>query len=378
MPSATPTRGLMPACRASRRCSDAVDAATFIERHGEYLPAQRLVPQVAPKISGGDAVIPSGTIFGDLSPDDLVTGLMRHRTLESAAKVSYAVDISAEGWTKPIFIPVRDGVQLAAQVTRTAPTSRRGTIVFVHGFCGNRDENGLFQVLSEEAARMGFDSISYDWRGIGESDGAFSETDLDQHVADFQEVVSWARSRLGSNALPMYATGFSLGAAVVGLALRRNTHLDSIAYLSPAVRPNRSMWPRYDTPEIRHELAHRGVVTKPGGSLLLGRSMLTALRDTDLGADAFNLDMPLFVCHGTADTRIDHAHTQELVAERGGSGADFGYWQIDGASHSFRPQESHWRMLGAALTTWFARSRSSGPGRTAAWGRRLWTHNSLG
>jgi hypothetical protein len=63
----------------------------------------------------------------------------------------------------------------------------------------------------------------------------------------------------------------------------------------------------------------------------------------------------LLVCHGTADARIDCSHTQELVAARGLT-RDFGYIQFEGASHSFRPESSYWRVLSAGLTSWFGRT----------------------
>lgn len=156
----------------------------------------------------------------------------------------------------PFTIPTRDGIDLAAELISPSGAERRGTIVFVHGFCGNKGENGLFRALAAYCATCGFEGLLYDWRGIGQSEGDFASSTLSDHVSDFEQVVEWAASNRSSGAGLIHAVGFSLGAAVVGLALRRRVRLASAAFLSPAVRPTLSMWPRYDTPRIRHDLAN--------------------------------------------------------------------------------------------------------------------------
>lgn len=246
-----------------------------------------------------------------------------------------------------------DGLRLAAAVLPAATRRSRGAVIFVHGFCGNRDENGLFDTLAEHCAAAGFDTVRYDWRGIGDSEGEFPATCLDDHVADFEQVVEWTRAHF-AGACAVHAVGFSLGAAVVGLALKRQMQLQAVAYLSPAVRPSVSMWPRYDRPDLWRELDRRGVVEKPGSSVLLGQAILGSLRDTDLGPQAFDLDVPLLVCHGTNDARIDCSHSRALAEQRSARPGDFVYREFEGASHSFRRADDCWPELASAVAKWFA------------------------
>ena len=245
-----------------------------------------------------------------------------------------------------------DGLRLTAAVLAAKAKRSRGAIIFVHGFCGNRGENGLFDTLAEHCADAGFDTVRYDWRGIGDSDGDFPTTSLDDHVADFEQVAAWTRERFTS-AAALHAVGFSLGAAVVGLALQRQTQLRAVAYLSPAVRPVESMWPRYDRPGLWQELDRRGVVEKPGSSILLGRAMLESLRNTDLGVGAFDLDVPLLVCHGSDDVRIDCEHSRVLAKHREAPAELFHFREFPGASHSFRSADDCWPELASTVAGWF-------------------------
>jgi pimeloyl-ACP methyl ester carboxylesterase len=252
----------------------------------------------------------------------------------------------------PAAVAMSDGLQLSAEVVPPATPRSLGAIIFVHGFCGNKGENGLFHAIAAQCAAAGFHSVLYDWRGIAQSQGDFASTNLLDHTADFREVVGWTRSTLLDGCNPVYAVGFSLGAAVIGLALRRRLELEAVAYLSPAVRPHLSMWPRYNTTMIQRELATRGVVEKPGSPVFLGRPILESLRDTDLGPRAFELDVPLLVCHGTEDIRIDCSHSRKLVPHESRT-RHFRFLEFPGASHSFRPEDDCWPPLASVVTDWF-------------------------
>lgn len=263
------------------------------------------------------------------------------------------------------IIPADRGARLSAEVWPVAGRETKGVVVFVHGFCGNRSENGLFDALAAGCTERGLAAVLYDWRGLGTSEGDFPTTSLDDHVADFQHVLKWTATQFGSDTRALSAIGFSLGAAIIGSALRRRNQrsLRSLVYLSPAVRPRISMWPRYDTPDIRRELKSRGVVEKPGSSVLLGQPILDSLQKTDLGERAFDVYSPLLVCHGSADTRIDCRHTRDLVAlqsRRRAAPDTFRYEEFRGASHSFRPDEAHWRRLASTVSRFLSGAESLG------------------
>ena len=253
-----------------------------------------------------------------------------------------------------VNILARDDTRLAAEICDSPLSPASGVVVFVHGFAGSKHESGLFQTLAAYALLAGYHTVLYDWRGIGESQGTFSSTAIEAHVADFEDVTRWVQRRFPASSNGLFAVGFSLGAAVVGLALRRGTKLNGAAYVSPALRPRLSMWPRYDSDAIRHQIRERGFVEKPGSSVVLGKAILDSLRDTDLGPDALDTCVPLLVCHGTGDERIHYSHTVELVKHHGKT-EGFRYRQFGGASHSFRPGDVHWQELASEIITWFDR-----------------------
>jgi len=81
---------------------------------------------------------------------------------------------------------------------------------------------------------------------------------------------------------------------------------------------------------------------------------------TRIGLDAFDTDKPLFVCHGTEDTRIDIAHTRQRIEKRRGRyGQPFEHSEYEGASHSFKPANVHWPVLARELRSWYGKSFTS-------------------
>ena len=255
---------------------------------------------------------------------------------------------------EPIRIPTSDRTLLSGflgcpkQSTRSALQA----VVLVHGFAAERTENGLFTEVGDLLLRSGHIVLMYDWRGLGESEGDFSQTTIGSHTSDFQSVVKWLVRACGLTSTQCCAVGFSLGAALVARALQNGTTLGASSFWSPAVRPRVSMWPRYNTPELQNELKAKGFILKPENQVRLGTRILHSLRATDLGLRAFALGLPLLVCHGTDDSRIPIEHSRQVFSCSDNERIIFA--EFDGASHSFKPAQEQRSSLFNLFTRWLS------------------------
>jgi dipeptidyl aminopeptidase/acylaminoacyl peptidase len=261
---------------------------------------------------------------------------------------------SASNVWQDICVRARDGVRLSGWLGWPGQPNSASlqAVVMVHGFAAERTENGLFTEVGVALVRSGYAVLMYDWRGRGESEGDFSRTTLESHTADFRSVVRWLRRESGLESTRYCAVGFSLGAALVGLALRGGLRLGASAFWSPAVRPCLSMWPRYNTPELRQELEQKGFLFKPDNNARLGREILLSLQTTDLGLNAFALGLPLLICHGTEDARIPIDHSRQVFSACRPRNSLFA--EFLGASHSFKPANEHRRSLLQLFSKWLA------------------------
>ncbi|THF88751.1 alpha/beta fold hydrolase [Deinococcus sp. KSM4-11] len=100
-----------------------------------------------------------------------------------------------------------------------APASGWPSVVFVHGFTGNRIEaQRLFVRFSRRLAAQGIASLRFDCRGSGESHGEFSDVTVGTEVQDTLAAVTYLRRQPGIDPLRVMLLGFSMGGLVATLA----------------------------------------------------------------------------------------------------------------------------------------------------------------
>ncbi len=281
------------------------------------------------------------------SVQQVLTRLLTHAGLSFAGRRTEPWSTSPED----ILIPLRDGTILSAVLAKPRgdqPCCGR-VVVMVHGFAAEKTENGLFTAALAELVTHQHWALLYDWRGVGNSKGDFTTSDLMVHARDFIEVVEWIKTRAHVGGNRVVAVGFSLGAAVIGLALKKGLKLGGIALLSPALRPKHDIYPRYSTDESISELHAQGYILK--NDVRIGPQFLKSLREPDVSRYMKEVGIPILVCHGTEDVRIPYNVT-EAMYRRGRLGEQAFFLSFDGATHSFRPEDVHRPRLYSSLCEW--------------------------
>lgn len=111
-----------------------------------------------------------------------------------------------------------DGVVLTLR-TPTDATKKSPTIILCHGFCGIREI--LLPDFAEAFTRAGFATITFDYRGFGDSDGERGRLVPAMQIADILSVVSWAREQphLDAERMGIWGTSFG-GCHVFGAAAK--------------------------------------------------------------------------------------------------------------------------------------------------------------
>lgn len=121
------------------------------------------------------------------------------------------------------FATFRVGSERLAGVTHLpdgpTPPSGHPLVVMLHGFTGNRSEEGrLFTLASRAWAARGVASLRFDFRGSGDSDGDHAEMTVSREVEDAHAAVAYARDLPGVDPERVSLLGYSLGAMVASLA----------------------------------------------------------------------------------------------------------------------------------------------------------------
>ncbi len=253
---------------------------------------------------------------------------------------------------RDVEIPTASGgFTLSASLLYPSKRTNRA-VVLVHGFGAEKTENGLFDPIAKALANQGMLVVQYDWRGLGGSSGHFGETSLEQHVDDLFSVQRWTQAQWGKDRLALSALGFSLGAGILTMAVAQGLPLSSAVFVSPAIRLQHDMWPRYSG--LLEKILGREMKTvlKParfvGNPVWLGLPILSSLQN-DLSGYLESLTIPVLACHGTEDARISINSTRALF---GNAAAPWSYREFPGASHSFR-SEDHRGELVSVICDWF-------------------------
>ena len=225
-----------------------------------------------------------------------------------------------------IFFPNKGQKLLAGVLNNGRPNSP--VLIFVHGFGGNKEENGLFIDAENYFSQRGYNTFRFDMEGIGESQGTYRDTSLQRQVDDLEATLShllllYPRNRVG-------VVGFSLGATAS--VLSSNPKIDAYALWSPALFLPQDMFPRYSTPELEEELQRNGFVLKPGSGLEIGPQIIEDFKTTNLEQRMSSLTKPVLLVHGTSDPRLDYRNTVKAATYFPDGHLEI----IPGANHSYK------------------------------------------
>jgi pimeloyl-ACP methyl ester carboxylesterase len=202
-------------------------------------------------------------------------------------------------------------------------------IILMHGFCGDKDEKGLFSEAAGYFCAEGYSVLRFDFRYCGANSGSFKNVRFFDLENDLNNALNFVRTGLSLKPKFVGVVGFSLGATIAILA--NSKAIKAYALWSPAIFTDKDMYPRYATPEISRDVATKGFFIKSG--IEVGPGFLSDLRENSIRAKIPQISKPVLLVHGENDSRIPVSSTKEasLLFRRRPK-----LCLIPGADHSFR------------------------------------------
>jgi len=218
-----------------------------------------------------------------------------------------------------LHLPKRDG-----------PVS---AVLFLHGFTGDRNEkNWLFVKLARRLATEGIAALRFDFRGSGESEGAFSEMTFDGEVSDAHAAFAWLREHPDIDAARISVLGFSLGGAVAAY-LAAQAPVSALAMISAPARVYKIFL------KGRHDPAKAKVFFDDGcvdvGGHKLGAAFIMDLPQIDPVEHLGQYTGPLLLIHGTDDEVVPVEDADIFQAVRKDTQDEVKLVRIPGADHVF-------------------------------------------
>ncbi len=223
---------------------------------------------------------------------------------------AHADDAVADAGTDPadIHLDTADGLRLRARWWPAQGTAA-ASVVLVHGFSASQRDGGV-RALAGELARVGYDVLTYDARGHGESQGS-SGVGSTEHL----DVACAVEAALSQQA-PVALVGVSMGGVAVSGYLSGGSAGRTADIAGAVLVSTPSRW--------RMRVSPVGVLTtlltrtRPG-RLVASRLMRVRISpDWHVGEPLESLveriELPLAVVHGTGDRLLAQDHGRRLHA----------------------------------------------------------------
>ncbi|MEE8362282.1 MAG: bifunctional alpha/beta hydrolase/OsmC family protein [Gemmatimonadales bacterium] len=245
-----------------------------------------------------------------------------------------------------LTFPGAQGDTLSARLERPVGPVRAAAL-FAHCFTCSKDLKAVRRI-SRSLVEEGIAVFAFDFTGLGESEGAFADTNFSSNIEDLEAAARFMESEIGAPAL---LVGHSLGGAAVLAAAHR---LESVRAVATIGAPSDPAHLVTTLEEAAPELATAGEaeITIAGRPFRIKRQLLDDLKEQRLIELVSTLGRPLMIFHSPVDetVSVDHAAVLYQAARHPKS-----YVSLDTADHLLLQKPEDAAFVGQVLAAWVKR-----------------------
>lgn len=240
----------------------------------------------------------------------------------------------------------RHGLTLRGDIEWPARGEPRAFAVFAHCFTCTRSIKAASYIASALAAQ-GIAVLRFDFTGLGESQGDFSETDFSSNLDDIEDAATFLSV---THQPPQILVGHSLGGSAVIAVAPRIASCRLVATIGAPADPGHVL--RHFPDEIATILESGSALVDLGGrSFRIGRRFIDDVQDRTLLSELHELRRPLLILHSPADDVVGIGNAQRLFQH---ALHPKSFISLDRANHLLsRPADS--RYAGQMIASWAAR-----------------------
>jgi putative redox protein len=235
------------------------------------------------------------------------------------------------------------GIELSGRIDLPLALKPKAYAIFAHCFTCNKNFKAVKQI-SHALTQEGFAVLSFDFTGLGSSEGEFSDTNFSSNVAD---LVSAANYLQKTYAAPSLLVGHSLGGAAVLFAARQIPSVQAVATIgSPGEVNHVKHLFAHEMEKIR-EVGYAEVQVGPK-KVEITEQFVDDLNSADLLEEAENLDKALLILHSPQDLVVPVEEAAKLyhAAKHPKS-----FVSLDGADHILKRAEDG-QYVGRVIASW--------------------------
>jgi putative redox protein len=248
----------------------------------------------------------------------------------------------------------RQGHQLTGKLQLPADRHPHNFALFAHCFTCTKNL-GAVRNISAALAQSGFGVLRFDFTGLGESEGEFSETNFSGNVEDLEDAAHFLKEQYKA---PSLLVGHSLGGAAVIFAA---SHLPSVKAIATLGAPSD---PEHVTHLLRSNLDEieaegKARVTIGGRGFTIKKQFLEDLQSHSLPEVVKSLERALLILHSPQDLIVSIKNAEEIYRA---ARHPKSFVSLDGADHLLSG-EADSSYAGSVIAQWASRY-VKGPGQT--------------
>ena len=240
--------------------------------------------------------------------------MSKSRMVVMAMALCGVLSVPAAGQAAEKTVEFRvDGQKVVGTLALPDGVATPPVVLLLHGFTGSRDEleipaakEGIFRRAARMWAAQGIASLRIDFRGNGDSEGAFADMTLDGQVKDALAALDLLAADGEVDRDRIALVGWSMGGAVGAIVAGRTSHkLTSVSLWAPGTNMPVSIALLLGPDVVRRGLAGGGqpVTAKLpwGAEVALKGGFFESLYTIDPVAEIARYKGPLLVAVGTKD-----------------------------------------------------------------------------
>lgn len=237
----------------------------------------------------------------------------------------------------------QEGIRLSARLDLPMDEKPRAFAIFAHCFTCSKNFNAVVNI-NRALARKGIAVLRFDFTGLGESEGDFSETNFSSNVADLISAADYLKQNFEA---PELLIGHSLGGAAVLHAASSIPSCRAVATIAaPASLTHLAAL--FDSKREALETRGETMITIGGRGFRIRKQFVDDLQGIRMNEKIRGLGRPLLILHSPKDDVVDIENAQKIFeAARHPKSLVC----LDQADHLLSDREES-RYVGSVLAAW--------------------------
>ena len=206
------------------------------------------------------------------------------------------------------FLNARD-IRLAARLDLPSRHTPKAFVLFAHCFTCSKEFKAAVNI-GKTLARLGFGVLRFDFTGLGESEGEFSDTNLTTNIDDVMSAVQFLETHY---AAPQILIGHSFGGIAVIKAARVIPASVAVVTIATPSDPKHVL-EHFGDSRARIESDGSADVQVLGHRVRIKRQFIDDVLVADVQADLRDLGKALLILHAPRDEVINIDQAAQLFA----------------------------------------------------------------